>query len=132
MKQILVGSVAAAIAVFVWEFIFWSVSPLPDVNSSTATLLLGFLHGLAAMILMSLLLRLTGDALRHYSDRVVFILLVGFIVAFWGRLSDAIWWSAPVPAQVWNAVYDLSAWLIAGLVLAGFVAPRHIGGNDND
>lgn len=182
MKAILLGSLLAAAAIYLWGVVFWTVSPLPQRVARTTqnpvaaeaafvehfpepgvyrlpgldddeyaglhaddviaifpvniadrldkpggTLAIGFLHALVAMLLMSLLMRLVGDALGSYGDRVVFVLLAGIVVAFWGRLAGVVWWSLPLPWQVWSAVYDVSTWLVAGLVLARFVVPTGSG-----
>lgn len=182
MKDLLLGSVIAAVALFLWGFVYWAVSPLPytalkaaaddaaagqallehfpksgtyylpdpknpdldemnnlhrqgpvamvnidvdgSVPASPSVLLAGFAHMLMTTLMISLLMRLTGNALATYGDRVLFVFLAGVIVAFWTRISDVIWWGLGLPWQMYNAIYDVSAWLIAGLILAKFVGPK--------
>ncbi|MCZ6536548.1 MAG: hypothetical protein O6838_01455 [Gammaproteobacteria bacterium] len=182
MKELLLGSVIAAVALFFWGFVYWAVSPLPytalktvadetaagqallehfpqsgtyylpdpqnpdidemnalhrqgpvamvDIDADGAVpqspivMLAGFAHMLITTLMISLLMRLTGDALATYGDRVLFVFLAGVIVAFWARISDVIWWGLGLPWQMYNAIYDVSAWLIAGLILAKFVGPK--------
>ena len=182
MKNLLLGSVIAAVALLFWGFAFWAVSPLPytalktvadepaagqallehfpqsgtyylpdprnpdedemnalhrqgpvamvniDIDGgeprSLSVLLAGFVHMLITTLMISLLMRLTGNALATYGDRVLFVFLAGVIVAFWTRISDVIWWGLGLPWQMYNAVYDVSSWLIAGLILAKFVGPK--------
>jgi len=182
MKELLLGSAIAAVALFFWGFVYWGVSPLPytalktvanemaagqallehfpqsgtyylpdpqnpDIDEMNAlhrqgpvamvdidvdgavpqspiVMLAGFAHILITTLMISLLMRLTGDALATYGDRVLFVFLAGVIVAFWARISDVIWWGLGLPWQMYNAIYDVSSWLIAGLILAKFVGPK--------
>ncbi len=182
MKELLLGSVIAAVALFFWGFVYWAVSPLPytalktvadepaaglallehfpqsgtyylpdpqnpDIDEMNAlhrqgpvamvdidvdgavpqspiVMLAGFAHMLITTLMISLLMRLTGGALATYGDRVLFVFLAGVIVAFWARISDVIWWGLGLPWQMYNAIYDVSSWLIAGLILAKFVGPK--------
>ncbi len=182
MKELLLGSVIAAVALFLWGFVYWVVSPIPytalkavaddaaaghdllehfpesgtyylpdpknpdmdemdtlhrqgpvaminiDVDGavpgSPSVMLAGFAHMLVTTLMISLLMRLTGNSLVTYGDRVLFVFLAGVIVAFWTRISDVIWWGLGLPWQMYNAIYDVSAWLIAGLILAKFVGPK--------
>ena len=94
------------------------------VPQSPIVMLAGFAHILITTLMISLLMRLTGDALATYGDRVLFVFLAGVIVAFWARISDVIWWGLGLPWQMYNAIYDVSSWLIAGLILAKFVGPK--------
>jgi hypothetical protein len=191
MKDLLLGSVIAAVALFLWGFVYWAASPIPytalktaaddaaagqallehfpqsgtyrvpnpvnpDMNEMNAlhrqgpvamvdidvdgaepvspgVMLAGFVHMLITTLMISLLMRLTGNSLATYGDRVLFVFLAGVIVAFWTRISDVIWWGLGLPWQMYNAIYDVSAWLIAGLILAKFVGPKkstaaHLGG----
>ena len=183
MKDLLLGSVIAAVALFMWGFVYWAVSPLPytalktvaddaaagqallehfpqsgtyylpdptnsdvdemnslhrqgpvamvDINvdgaepASAGVLLAGFAHMLVTTLMISLLMRLTGNSLATYGDRVLFVFFAGVIVAFWTRISDVIWWGSGLPWQMYNAIYDVSAWLIAGMILAKFVGPKN-------
>ena len=182
MKELLLGSVIAAVALFFWGFVYWAVSPLPNtalktvvdepaagqallehfpqsgtyhlpdpqnadidemnalhrqgpvamvdidvdgaVPQSPIVMLAGFAHMLITTLMIALLMRLTGNALATYGDRVLFVFLAGVIVAFWTRISGVIWWGLGLPWQMYNAIYDVSSWLIAGLILAKFVGPK--------
>jgi hypothetical protein len=182
MKDLLLGSLFAAVALFLWGFVYWAASPIPftalktldnevatgqallehfpqsgtyylpdprnpsrdemdalhkkgpvaiinidvdgSIPASPGVMLAGFAHMLVTTLMISLLMRLTGNALASYGDRVLFVFLAGVIVAFWTRISDVIWWGLSLPWQMYNAVYDVSAWLIAGLILAKFVGPK--------
>jgi hypothetical protein len=91
---------------------------------SGATFGLGFLQELVAVTLVGALLRLARSALGSYVARVRFVTLAGFAIAVFGSLGAPIWWNHPWPFHVVSAIYDVTAWFVAGLVLAAFVRPE--------
>lgn len=177
MKRFAIGTLLAALAMFVWGSIFWA-NPLPytmlqqapddraagqalvSVFPETGTYLVpgqqhppeeladlhragpvamvfiqregvnpmepsvfigGFLHMLLTAFLIAAVLRLAAPALPRYGQRVVFVAVAGVAVAVWSNLGQPIWWHQPWTFHLLTAVYDLGAWLVAGLVLARFV-----------
>ena len=83
----------------------------------------GFLHELVVVALIALLLRMAAPALRTYGARVGFVLLAGAAAALFNHLSFLIWWYHPAPFHWVTGLYDVTGWLVAGLVLAAFVRP---------
>lgn len=60
-----------------------------------------------------------------YWERVGFVALVGLTAAVLIDGGDAVWWQIPWPWKLYQAFYDFSFWLIAGLILARFIgAPK--------
>ena len=56
-----------------------------------------------------------------YGARVGFVLLAGVATAFFVEMASVIWWRMPLVNQLVSALYDVLAWLLAGLVLARYV-----------
>lgn len=88
-------------------------------------MVIGFFHMAATAFLIGLLMMRLSAHLRTYRDRVVFVALVGIVVAFWADLAWPVWWRTPWSFFLGMAVYDVVAWLLAGVVLARFVRPEH-------
>jgi hypothetical protein len=81
----------------------------------------GFLLGWVTTALLALLLRMAN--LSSYTARVFLIVVACAAVGAYSILGNAIWWFQPRPWLILNFLYDLSAFLIAGLVLAAFIKP---------
>jgi hypothetical protein len=86
----------------------------------------GFLHGLMSVFLLALLLQLALPGLGSYGARVGFTLLAGLAAAIFINLGDPIWWYQSWGWHLYRALYTVSAWLVAGLVLAAFVKPSRM------
>lgn len=89
-----------------------------------STFLLGLVHMFVTTLCIGGALWLAKGALPSYLGRVGFVGLIGLAVAIWANLGDPIWWHRPWEYQIYTAVYDAVAWLLAGLVLAAFVRQR--------
>jgi hypothetical protein len=74
----------------------------------------GFLHYVVASLIAGGLLRFAG--LQRYLARVLLVAGIG--------LFAAIWFHHPWPWALFQAVYTVIGWLLAGLVLAAFIRPR--------
>ncbi len=94
-------------------------SPGPPMAPST--FIYGFLHNLVACLLIGLLLRKAAPALATYGARVGFVFLAGVASAFFVEMASVIWWRMPLINQLVSALFDIIAWLLAGLVLARYV-----------
>jgi hypothetical protein len=81
----------------------------------------GFLHNFVACFLIGLLLLKAAPVLATYGARVGFVLLAGVTTAFFVEIAAVIWWRMPLINQLLSALYDVLAWLIAGLILARFL-----------
>ncbi len=182
MKNLGIGIVLAAVAIFFWGFLYWGMNPLPssswkqtkdDVAAGKALLehfpesgtyylpgryndeetwmklhaagpvafihltaregrplhdwgimIRGFLLYLVVVTLIALLLQKVSPALPSYADRVKFAALVGLAAAVMIDFGDVVWWYIPWEWKIHQAVYTVTTWTIAGLVLAKFVKPR--------
>lgn len=90
---------------------------------SSSVFLYGFLHMLVTVLLIAWLLRMAAPALLSYGARVGFVAVAGLTASFFTHIGAIIWWSLPADWFLFVAVYDLTAWIVAGLVLANFVGP---------
>lgn len=84
----------------------------------------GFLHMFVGAFLMGLLLRQALPALGTYGARVSFVLLAGLAGATYAHLGAPLWWHQPVRFHALFFVYDVTSWLVAGLVLGRFLRTR--------
>jgi hypothetical protein len=89
-----------------------------------AVLALGFLQELVTVMLMGALLALAGPSLPTYVSRVRFLTLAGIAAAVFTDLGAPVWWRHPWPFHLVSAVYTVTAWFVAGLVLAAVLPPR--------
>ncbi|CAN5336509.1 hypothetical protein BH24PSE2_BH24PSE2_24470 [soil metagenome] len=179
MSRVTIGAVLAAIAMFIWGFMFWGVSPLPysvlervadDAETQAALLdhfpasgaylipgnmseeavytelheagpvafvqfsregrpvmapsvfLYGFLHMLVTAFLIGWLLRMAAPGLHGYLQRLGFVTIAGLAASFFAHVGAIVWWGLPAGWILLTAVYDLTAWIVAGFVLAGFAS----------
>ena len=81
----------------------------------------GFMHNFVACFLIGLLLLKASPALATYGARVGFVLPAGVTIAFFVEVAAVIWWRMPLISQIVSALYDVLAWLIAGLILTRFL-----------
>jgi len=86
-----------------------------------AVLIKGFLHMLVSISLVSLLLWRVRHALGSYRCRFGFVLLLGVTMGFYSRMGDAVWFLHPVGWGLTQWIYTVTAWAIAGAILARFV-----------
>jgi hypothetical protein len=93
----------------------------PGPSMAPSTFIYGFLHNLVACLLIGLLLFRAAPALATYGARVGFVFLAGIATAFFVEMASVIWWRMPLINQLVSALYDILAWLLAGLVLARYV-----------
>lgn len=81
----------------------------------------GFLHTWISLLVLALLLRWISRSLKSYGQRFGFLLTIGVFDAVWANLGRPIWFFQPWGYHVLQAVYTLSAFLIAGAILAWFI-----------
>ncbi len=86
-------------------------------------LLTGFVHELISMTVAALFMASLLASLTTYVRRVGFMAVIGLLIAWFGPISQPIWWFNPWPTHIVNAIYTALAWLVAGLVLAAFIKP---------
>ena len=179
MKRLVIGSVIAAVAMFIWGFLVWGASPFPyqvlkpvaDVPAlqqalkgalpesgvymfphpsqgteaetqkklsegafgrvtfvregatmGGGTFVLGYLHNLVtALVLGLVLLRVAPGA--TYGARLGTVVVAGLAGAIYAHLGKPIWMFDPWGAHMFDFAYDVTSYLVAGLVLAKFVRP---------
>lgn len=93
--------------------------PLPD----PSLLLRGFLIEWVTVALIACLLQMAFPVLNSYTRRVLFVMLAAVTLAVHSDAGAVVWWHH-APSWAWlMGFYDVSAWTIAGLVLAAFVKP---------
>lgn len=81
----------------------------------------GFIHYFLTCLLIGVLLKMVLSSLASYGDKVKFTTLAGVTASFFTNLSDAIWMTMPLSYQTFVGVYDITIWIIAGLVLGKFI-----------
>ncbi len=81
----------------------------------------GFLHMFIAAFLMGILLSLALPALATYMDRVKAVVIAGLAGSFFAHLGDPIWFHHPWNMHILHFVYDLTCWILVGLILSRFV-----------
>jgi hypothetical protein len=84
----------------------------------------GFALDVVALVLIAIILHRLAPGMPRYADRVKLVALIGLTAALLIDGGDAIWWKIPWEWKLYQAFYDFSFWLIAGLILAKFVGPR--------
>jgi len=187
LARVTVGSLLAAVALFLWGWVFWGILPFsktmvrPIPNGATVTKTLkenipetgvyfypimpenatseseqkafqeahlqgplvqlyyhkegvdpltpammgsGFLHYWVSALLLGSLLALAAPSLSCYWSRMGFVFLTGLFAAFAIDLSSAIWFHHPWDYQLFAFGFDVSNWLLAGVILAAVVKPK--------
>ena len=81
----------------------------------------GFLAGWLTLFLTALLLKMACPALPGYGSRVLMVTLVGLIAASNSDLGAVIWWHHSRAFAGANALYNVIAFFLGGLILAKFV-----------
>ena len=84
----------------------------------------GFLLNLVTVILAALLLRLALPASASYADGVKLAALTGLAAAVFIDFGDVVWWYGSWDWKLHMAIYHVSFWLVAGLILAKFIRPQ--------
>jgi hypothetical protein len=90
------------------------------------TLLFGFELDLVVIALIALVLRRVAPSLPTYFDRVKFVTLIGLAAAVLIDVGDITWWHIDWQWKLYQAFYDVSFWVLTGLVLGLFVKPKAV------
>ena len=85
---------------------------------SPATIVVGLVHNFVSSLIVGALLVMALPALASFGKRVLFVAVVGAFAAFTVGLSTPIWLQHPWGYSLFNAAHIVSAWSIAGLILA--------------
>jgi hypothetical protein len=86
-----------------------------------AIMIRGLLLVLVSCGLIAAILRTARAALPTYGGRVALAAMIGFTAVFVIDLGEVVWWEMPLRWKFYQGVYDFSAFLVPGLVLARFV-----------
>lgn len=179
MGRLVLGVVAATLAVYFWGFLYWGLNPLPyqawkvapddaaaqqalrdafpesgtyyvpaNANPARDELYLagpvafvhldrdgrpsfvpaqmvkGFVLVAVTVSLIALALRRSLAGLPSYGARAGVAITWGLAAALMIDIGDNVWWFVPIEWKIHQAIYDASAFAIAGLVLAAFLRPE--------
>jgi hypothetical protein len=94
-----------------------------NIPSERSVFIRGLVQTLVATFLLSCLMNYTCTA-KSYWSKVGTIALAGLAAAVYNDLADSIWWYQPWHWNLVKAAYDLTAWTVAGLVIARIVKPK--------
>ncbi len=89
----------------------------------SAIMIWGFVLNFVVVCLIALLLRQLLPALPTYTERLRFTTLAGITAAVLIDVGDIVWWKIAWIWKLYQAFYDVSAWFVAGLILAAFIKP---------
>ena len=81
----------------------------------------GFFLNLVAIVLIALLVKLAAPAVPTYAARVGFVALAGLAAAVFSEGNEAVWWQISWEWKLYQAVYSVAFWIIAGVILAAFI-----------
>jgi hypothetical protein len=84
----------------------------------------GFVLNLAVIVLVAMLLHNIAGSTPTYLGRVGIVALAGLIASILIDGGDIVWWRIPWEWKLYQAAYNVSVWIIAGVILAAFVRPR--------
>jgi len=84
---------------------------------------LGFLHLLALGIIAGFLLMMAVKALPTYLSRVGFVLMLGIFASAAIDVEKVVWMMHPWKFQTMLAVYHVSSWVLAGIILGAIIRP---------
>ncbi len=84
----------------------------------------GFLNFFTSALIVAALLTMALPGLRSYSQRALFVFLVGLFGGVAIDLARPIWWLQPWDYWIHQALFPITAWLLAGLVMAALIKPR--------
>jgi hypothetical protein len=91
---------------------------------SPTKILLGVLHYFVVAMLAAVLVRLALPTPASFGRRFLVVFLAGVIGTTFIRLSDPIWFHLPWQHALGNALYELIAWLLLGLVTGALLKHR--------
>jgi hypothetical protein len=77
-----------------------------------------FVQAFLSAFCIGWILRRARPALRRYRSRVLFVALIGFAAAIYADFAEPIWWYHPWGWSIARAIFDLTSWILAGLILS--------------
>jgi hypothetical protein len=88
------------------------------------TLIHGFLLEFVSCLLVAGLLQKVAPAFHGFGGRVMFVFTLGLLLTLFSNGGQAIWWQQPWGWHLMTMLHDGVAFLLAGIVLAGFHTPK--------
>ena len=85
-------------------------------------LLGGLMNFFTVSLIVAGLLLMAMPGLRGYSERVQFVFLLGLLVGV-SDLARPIWWHQPWDYWIHQALFPMTGWLLAGLVMGWIIKP---------
>jgi hypothetical protein len=81
----------------------------------------GFVLNLVVVILVAVLLHNVAASQPTYLGRVGIVALAGMIASVLIDGGDIVWWRIPWEWKLYQAAYNVTVWILAGLILAAFI-----------
>ncbi len=101
--------------------IFYHREGMVEMNKTS--LFYSLIHNLFSVVLLALLMHMVRGSLVTYGSRIIFAGLAGLGMAFFSNLTNAIWFFYPWDYALTGLIYDVTIWIVAGLVLGRFIRP---------
>lgn len=83
----------------------------------------GFLLNTFVVILVAILLHNITPHMPSYMSRVGIVALAGITASVLIDGGDVVWWQIPWEWKLYQATYNVSVWIIAGLIMAAMIRP---------
>ncbi|MCM2375009.1 hypothetical protein [Aporhodopirellula aestuarii] len=99
------------------SMLFYNSEPPPMLAIMGA----GFLHMFASALFISLVV--SRLEIASTSGRIAMVSSFGCFVAWWANVGHLIWWRHPYSWTAFHVAYDISSWVLAGIVIALIVKP---------
>ena len=87
-------------------------------------MILGFLLNVVTALVITFLIKISLGRLGSYGKRLGYVALIGFVAAFFSNISGTVWWNHALSWTIALFFYDLTVYVISGLVLAAFIKPE--------
>jgi hypothetical protein len=101
--------------------IFYHREGISGMNMTS--MFLSLVHNLFSVVLLALLLHMVRGSLPTYGSKILFAGLAGLGMAFFSNLTNSIWFFYPWGYTLTGLLYDVTIWIVAGLVLGRFIKP---------
>ncbi len=85
------------------------------------TMVKGYVHMVIAMLLLGIFLWMLRGALPTFASRVMPLLFLAVLAAFWTRLGEPIWWRTDWANAIYSAASDVISLAVGGLIMAAFI-----------
>ena len=89
----------------------------------TSIMIGGLLLNAIVVMGLTLLLRITLPAAPGYGQRLRIVAYAGAVAVLLINFGDVVWWAIPMDWVLAQAVYNFTAIVLAGAILAAFIKP---------